>query len=185
MKPFLCMLFFSWQPILISVLFSLFLLHAYIHVCFNIIHLHVYFHSWPVSCTVLTYEEVWFCDHFVFILHFFQALFISILSPLPFTLLSETFQSCVLYVILIFHVHSPPVLWFKLYISVHLCFISLYLSHNRLCLSTVHLTLSLLICLSISVTYNINSSFYSLPHFCVQQILWQFALVQSPFCMQI
>lgn len=37
---------------------------TYVH--FGTIHLQAYFHSWTLSCNVLTYKKVWYCVHFTF-----------------------------------------------------------------------------------------------------------------------
>jgi hypothetical protein len=40
-------------------------IHTYVH--FSTIHLQAYFHSWTLSCNVLTNKKVWYCVHFIFI----------------------------------------------------------------------------------------------------------------------
>ena len=156
---------FSWQPIPISALFSLNVLHAYRQTYICTVWYNTFASILPLLNSIMQSSNIWesmiVCSCY---LHFLSVLFICIMSPLLSTLLSETFQACVPYFILTFLIHSSTIIWFISHISVHLLFISLYLCHYRLCLVLFHIfSHTATFDLFISLCTYITSSFWSLP----------------------
>lgn len=170
---------FSWQPILISVLFSLYILHAYRHTYICTFWYNTFASILPLLKSIMQCFNIWeskiLCS---FYFHLLSVLFIWIMAPLLSTLLSETFQACVPYFILIFLIHSSTIIS-KYHISLYIYSLSPSIFATTdyvLFYSTDSLTLSLFICLSVSVCTSLLHSILC-PYFCVQQIPWQFSLV--------
>lgn len=164
---------FSWQPILISVLFSLYILNAQTYIC--TFWYNTFASMKSIMQSFSTWESMILCS---FYLHLLSALFIWIMAPLLATLLSETFQACVPYVILIFLIHSSTITSkYRISLYIYSSSPSIFATTDYvLFYSTVSLTLSLFICLSVSVCTSLLHSILC-PYFCVQQIPWQFSLV--------